>query len=88
MSAIFLGVYPSGLQSIGLLSSILGATVMSVDFTNPFAKKSDWDKDDKYKRRNDEDLGYYSPYRIPEQELKQYHSHSTEHSQETNEHEE
>jgi hypothetical protein len=41
MSAIFLGVYPSGLQSIGLFSAIMGATVMSVDFSNPFAKSDD-----------------------------------------------
>jgi len=38
MGAIFLSVYPTGLQSVGLMSAILGATVMSVDIPNPFAR--------------------------------------------------
>ena len=75
MSAIFLGIYPSGLQSIGLMCAILGATVMSVDIPLLESKS-----DDKFTNIKESNL---SPDRERDDDLNQYHSNSTEHSHES-----
>ena len=50
MSAIFLNVYPTGLQTLGLTSAILGAAVMSVEFKtmSKNCKIKTQDNDEKY----------------------------------------
>lgn len=61
---------------MGLMSAVMGATVMSVDIPNPFKRSV---SDSNYNQIEEDNN--FSPVYDKEAELVQYHSHSTEHSQ-------